>query len=374
MSIYLTNLKPDPKDERDYIFTSSVSGLPRSIDLRQYAGGIENQGNINSCTANAGVSACEIWAKRAGFTLDFSRLFLYYNERAEYPSLHGQDNGAYMRDICRCLNKQGVCLETAWPYQTGLVNAKPSDTCYTEATQYKVGRYERIPDGQIELVKAALAKGYPVIIGMYLRPPFFSAPSSDEYIWFIQTAYTQQPRIGSHAMLIVGYDEDKGSFIIENSWGDGWAGGGYFNYPYGFFTFDCHDMWVFTEFAGYNLPELWKPEYPDEQYATIARLYKACMGRAPDTEGLNYWTAEYKKGTTLQTIAQSFINSPEFISRYGQNVDDDTYIKTLYNNVLKRDPDPTGALYWKLRLNPLPQISRVDALCEFSESAENKAS
>jgi hypothetical protein len=370
MTYQLTNLKPDLPDPRDYVFTGTTTGLPPVVDLRKYAGNIENQQNTNSCTANAGVSACEIWAKRAGKELDFSRLFLYYNERAEYPNLHGQDGGAYMRDICRCLNKQGVCLESTWPFVTWAVNDKPPEQAYKEAEAWKVGRYERIENYNMIGVKTALALGCPVLVGMFLKAPFLDFPKTDNsdgeiYQWYIVNSYYTKPAIGSHAMLIVGYDDNKQCWIVENSWGTGWGNNGYAFIPYGFAQADIHDLWVFTQFAGMTMD-------PHEQM--VIRLYKAALNRAPEPKGLEYWTGELKRGIPLQVLAKEFINSPEFISRFGSNVDDETYVKLLYNNVLKRDPEPAGALYWKLRLNPLPQITRVDALCEFSESEENRAS
>ncbi len=360
----LTNLKPDLPDKRDYIFTGVASSLPRRVDLRRFAGAVENQQNTNSCTANAGVSACEIWMDRAGKPTDFSRLFLYYNEREEYPTLHNQDNGAYMRDICRCLAKQGVCLESSWPFHVWDIHTRPSQSCYDEAANFKVGRYERIENHDTESIKSALAAGCPVLVGMYLREPFLRLPAwEDNYHWWIQEVYSVQPQIGSHAMLIVGYDDDKQYWILENSWGTGWGDQGYGYIPQGRFS-DVHDLWVFTQFAGMTM---------DAHEQMIIRLYKAALGRAPESEGLTYWAGELKRGIPLQVIAKEFINSPEFLNRYGA-VNDEAYIKLLYNNILKRDPEPAGAMYWKMRLNPEPQISRVDALCEFSESTENRNS
>ena len=92
--IYLSNLQKDPEDSRDFIFASNTSDLPKKVDLRQWAGRIEDQLNTNSCTANAGVSAVEILAERSKKFQDFSRLFLYYNVREPYVNLKNQDIGA----------------------------------------------------------------------------------------------------------------------------------------------------------------------------------------------------------------------------------------------------------------------------------------
>lgn len=359
----LTNLKPDLSDRRDFIFSGSAAlNLPRRVDLRRFAGAIEQQGNTNSCTGNAGASACEIWMDRAGKPKDFSRLFLYYNEREEYPNLHGQDNGAYMRDICRCLNKQGICLESSWPFHVWDIHTKPPQSCYDEAANYKVGRYERIETWDTQGVKRALAMGCPVLVGMYLREPFMRLPASeDNYGWFIQQGYFSHQQIGSHAMLIVGYDDDKQYWILENSWGTGWGDHGYGYVPQGYFS-DVHDYWVFTEFAGMSM---------DADKQTVARLYTAALNRKPDDAGLEYWTGQLKGGMPLKEIAAAFASSPEFVGKYG-SVNDADFVKLLYNNVLKRDPDAGGAMYWRMRLNPEPKCDRIDVLVSFSESSENR--
>ena len=46
----------DTYDSRDYLYKSTLSPLPDSVDLREYTGTIEQQGG-NSCTANATCSA-----------------------------------------------------------------------------------------------------------------------------------------------------------------------------------------------------------------------------------------------------------------------------------------------------------------------------
>ena len=75
----------------------------------------------------------------------------------------------------------------------------------------------------------------------------------------------------------------------------------------------------------------------------INRLYKGILGRAPEPEGLAYWTNEMNKGLTLNKIAEYFISSPEYKLTTGEP---ETFVTALYNNVLKRDPDAQGFKYW----------------------------
>ncbi len=52
--------------------------LPPKADLRKWCSPIEDQGQLGSCTANAGVGLMEYFERRAyGKHLDASRLFLY---------------------------------------------------------------------------------------------------------------------------------------------------------------------------------------------------------------------------------------------------------------------------------------------------------
>jgi C1A family cysteine protease len=54
------------------------AGSKTSVDLTQWCSSIEDQGQLGSCTANAGAGLIEYYERRAfGEHLDASRLFLY---------------------------------------------------------------------------------------------------------------------------------------------------------------------------------------------------------------------------------------------------------------------------------------------------------
>ena len=103
------------------------------------------------------------------------------------------------------------------------------------------------------------------------------------------------------------------------------------------------------------------------------RLYNAAFARFPDSNGLKYWIKQYSSGENdSRAVASSFLVSQEFSERYGANVTDEKYVKTLYKNVLGRDPDTRGLKYWLGQLNAGNE-TRYEALLGFSESAENKS-
>ena len=105
------------------------------------------------------------------------------------------------------------------------------------------------------------------------------------------------------------------------------------------------------------------------------RLYQAAFDRMPDPEGLGYWIGRLDSGTTsLNAVADSFLNSPEFVRTYGteQTVSNSHFVELLYVHTLGRDFDPGGFNYWVNRLDN-GQTNRGDLLAFFSESDENYA-
>ena len=240
------NILPDIKDDRDYIFCNEIpQTLPTSIDLRFLCGDIENQLNTGSCVANSSVSALEIILKRGNKFFNLSRLFQYYNLREPYSNLKDKDVGAYTRDAFKFVNKLGICSENSWKFDVAKVNTKPDQDCYTEALNHVVTKYERIltDDNCLMNIKTVISKGYPVLFGASIGKSLYTIGKN---------VYkgVNNDVIGGHAMTIVGYDDSKQVFIVENSWGSSWGDKGYFYFDYSAFIKDTQDIWVCTEFDG----------------------------------------------------------------------------------------------------------------------------
>jgi hypothetical protein len=101
------------------------------------------------------------------------------------------------------------------------------------------------------------------------------------------------------------------------------------------------------------------------------RLYQAAFDRQPDLPGLGYQMNQLDIGRTLASVAQDFLNSPEFQATYG-NVDDATYVGLLYQNVLHRTAAQEEINY-HVDLELHNGYSRAQVLTFFSESPENQA-
>jgi C1A family cysteine protease len=76
---------PDIPDQRDYLLSAVLkvpARLPIKVDLRLLCSKVEDQGQLGSCTANALAGAIEFLERKDKVPFqDFSRPFIYYNER-----------------------------------------------------------------------------------------------------------------------------------------------------------------------------------------------------------------------------------------------------------------------------------------------------
>ena len=81
----------------------------------------------------------------------------------------------------------------------------------------------------------------------------------------------------------------------------------------------------------------------------VTKLYIATFDRAPDKAGLNYWVN--KSRLSVENIATSFFDQDETKALYPAETSTEDFIKSIYANLFKRDPDSAGASYWKKDLD-----------------------
>ena len=126
------------------------------------------------------------------------------------------------------------------------------------------------------------------------------------------------------------------------------------------------------------LIELWGAEDDSKSSALtpelivgVGRLYTAAFGRVPDQAGVNYWTNLITDNIlNYQGVAQSFAQSEEFSSRFGDDISDEQFISSLYSNVLGRAADDAGLSYWVSEINA-GRMNRSGVLIGFADSSEN---
>jgi C1A family cysteine protease len=244
----------------------SQKSVPSSVDLRQWCSPIEDQDNLGSCTANAGVGLLEYYQRRAlGKQLDGSRIFLYKTTR----NLLGWvgDQGAYLRTTMKALALFGVPPEEYWPYDIPNFDVEPPAFCYAFAQNFQAMKYYRLdPPGQsatkvLESIKVNLAAELPVMFGFTV---YSSMPPVGDGKGEIPFPKDGDSVDGGHAVVTVGYDDkkkigkDTGALLIRNSWGTDWGVNGYGWLPYSYVETELAvDFWslVQAEFTDTELFE-----------------------------------------------------------------------------------------------------------------------
>jgi hypothetical protein len=112
---------------------------------------------------------------------------------------------------------------------------------------------------------------------------------------------------------------------------------------------------------------------PNQTAGSVYMLYQATFNRTPDAAGLGYWMAQVDQGANIiTTVAASFVQSPEFVAKYGSNPSNVSYVDNLYQNVLHRSGDSGGIVYWNGQLNT-GAASKAFVLEQFATLAEGAA-
>jgi len=242
--------RPQLPDRRDHWFiTDAAEPLPAAHDLREateWLPEVYNQGHLGSCTANAIAGAFEYNEARAGYRNDEfmpSRLFIYYNERRMEGTVN-TDSGAQIRDGIKSINRLGVCDEALWPYDISKFTQRPSAVCYRQARTERALKYRRVEQKLHDFKQALAVENQPIVFG-------FSVYESFEGDAVKKTGIMPMPHegeklMGGHAVMCVGYDDEKEMFIVRNSWGADWGLNGYFLMPYAYMLEknSASDFWI----------------------------------------------------------------------------------------------------------------------------------
>jgi C1A family cysteine protease len=239
------NIKRQKEDERDFQFAVRVDApkrqaLPKKADLRAECPVVFDQGQLGSCSANAGCADIAMTLKDPKLIL--SRLYMYYKERELEGSIN-EDSGAQMRDICK-VAAQGVCEEKYFPYVIEDFAKAPTAEAAANAITHKVTSYHAVKT-LTEIKQAVGLHDQAVLMGMEVFESFEGEAIAKTGVMTMPKRGEQN--LGGHAVLIVGYDDDKQVLIVRNSWGDSWGDKGYFYMPYKYISQGlAFDFWVLS--------------------------------------------------------------------------------------------------------------------------------
>ena len=238
--------KPDVPDLRDFRYSLKPKmTLPSVVNLQEFCPPVWDQGDIGSCTAQAISAALQCNAiknNQHSKNIVRSRLFIYYNERFVEGTVDS-DAGAMIRTGIKTVAEHGVCNEAMWWYNPRKFTVKPSRRCYDNALKYQALSYFRLPQ-VVSSMKGCLADGFPFIVGVACYSDFLSDQVS--LSGTIAMPRSDDNLVGGHAVLVVGYDDAKQSFVFRNSWGTSWGNKGHGYIPYCYLEHEdlAADLWT----------------------------------------------------------------------------------------------------------------------------------
>lgn len=155
----------------------------------------------------------------------------------EGTSSEGPEVGAWIVTSLRVMRGWGNPPESAWPYTDKPWPPDEPPGLDVLAKQSRILAYQRVRS--FMECKAALASGHPVSSAFDMTDQWFSANNG-----IIEMPSSNATIAGSHAVMILGYDDNAGRFTFQNSWGAEWGDQGLGYLPYDFFDRYFSEAWA----------------------------------------------------------------------------------------------------------------------------------
>ncbi|MCB0794795.1 MAG: C1 family peptidase [Flavobacteriales bacterium] len=229
--------------------------FPREVDLRPFLPPPGDQGKQNACIAWAlayGLKSLQhalVEGARPADSLPildpsrtYSPAFAFNLTKTDFDTTDHTCLGSYFNEVFSVLVERGCCTWEQMPYdpdpmgcfQPVSKRVEASARAHGMADPQRVTPYDKVQ------VRYHLARNEPVAFAMGIDTAFMfggrrAARSGREFSW---TPACAQPMPGSHAMLVVGYDDEDSTYLVMNSWGTEWGEAGFFRLPYA--VFGCH--------------------------------------------------------------------------------------------------------------------------------------
>ncbi len=181
---------------------------------------VGNQGSQGSCVGWAvGYAAMSILVgEKYGYDWNKAKRspsYIYNQIKVDHSSC---DGGSYIEHALNLVKNQGICSYELMPYIVADCMTMPNVDQKNDATSNKLLKWGALKDLQsVSDMKKALSLGYPVVISCFVYESFDNMWRTDG-IW---DTFDKTERIrGGHATCMVGYDDNKQMFKVQNSWGN----------------------------------------------------------------------------------------------------------------------------------------------------------
>ncbi|MBF0105191.1 MAG: C1 family peptidase [Deltaproteobacteria bacterium] len=198
--------------------------LPDAVDLAQALPEPGDQKKQNSCTAWSLAYSIKSFQENRehDWGLDQSTLF---SPSFIYNQINGgKDEGADLEDAMKFVKKNGVVTIEMMPYNSGDFTTQPDAKLISLAKGFRILDYRRIDEKNLNIIKAYLAAGEPVLLVIKMHQNFLTRGMKKN-----RAVYNKKSGrfLGHHAIVAVGYNDTKQALKLLNSWGKRWGENGF---------------------------------------------------------------------------------------------------------------------------------------------------
>lgn len=148
----------------------------------------------------------------------------------------GECEGAFLINGLNLVKNQGVCSWIMMPYNISSCNTPPNNTQRFDAALNNLVNWGTLSVNNVNGIKSSLELGYPVIINFEVSESFDNM-WEDDGIW--DSSNSNDTIRGFHAACVVGYEDSKQMFKVQNSWGKNGGDNGYFWVTYNLVQNNC---------------------------------------------------------------------------------------------------------------------------------------
>ncbi|KIO77153.1 hypothetical protein TH53_10970 [Pedobacter lusitanus] len=256
---------PTPQAIMDKIPKLGVGQLPKTeayfpTRFTMTTPPIGDQGNTGTCVAWA--TSYSTWSTEQYYrtaSTSYANNKNVFSPNYVYNQLSTDCNsGLYITEALDLIKAQGSCTYTTLPFSDNCSSAV-SQLQKDSAALHKIANAEyylldKDTRKNTTAIKMLLFQKHPVIFGFDVDGDnmnnqavwnkFGTPRLSYDNSFLKQSNVGKSIPVGGHAVAIIGYDDDKHAFKVQNQWGNTWRDQGFFWVDYDFFGSGTHPNYV----------------------------------------------------------------------------------------------------------------------------------